>query len=122
MQLLRETNKHFLFIAIMLLAAVMIFACGCGETEDDDDDDSTIYIWPSSLNISIGEKAYFQVVEVDDEGETTAVSASYSVTGSIGSIDSTGCFSAEAVGTGKVIGVYDDKSVSSSVTVSGESN
>lgn len=104
-------------LVILLFAFTLIVFCGCGELEDTTDVTEGLSIVPSSVSLEVGKTIQFYALHTQSDGSVASVEATFSVSGGIGSISSSGLFSAEAVGTGSVTVLYNDVTASASVTV-----
>jgi hypothetical protein len=106
-------KKYFIVILIFVVGVL----AGCGE-ETSTTTTTVITLLPESVSVTVGDTVYFYALIASTEDTLEAVDAEYSVSGDIGTISSTGVFTAETAGTGSVIAVYDSTSTSSTVTVS----
>ena len=122
--------KKVLFgsIGLLLLMFCGVFLLSCSELTDDSGGGGTgelvlVNVAPTSVSLSVGQTQLFSATAVYSNGTSSDVSASWSVTGDIGSIESIGLnalFTATTSGSGTVIGTYNSKSGIASVTVTGE--
>lgn len=100
----------------LMLVFILVAMNGCGELEDTTTTDA-LSIVPSSASLDEGKSIYFYALHTQSDGSVTSVEATFSVSGGIGKISSSGLFSAEAAGTGAVVATYNELSASANVTV-----
>lgn len=108
-------KKIYILLPFLILMTVVLF--GCGQLEDAGETTYSLTIWPTSATLSIGESRHFYAVMGTADGTVSIVDAAFSITGSVGSISSSGLFTAEAVGTGTVIAAYLESTATVSVEV-----
>lgn len=102
----------------LILLAIMILLSGCGKTPDKGLPlISKTTITPSTLNIEVGASYRFTASMLLSDGATSTMEAHWSCSPSIGSISSSGLFTAATAGTGKVW-ADGDIPIESTVTVS----
>jgi len=90
-------------------------AVGCGDLESSV---SNLTVTPSSATVGINQSQSFSAAGTDAYGIAVIVSPTWSVTGGVGSVSSTGLFTAGAsAGSGTVVATYGDVSASSAVTI-----
>ncbi|MFC1571120.1 carboxypeptidase-like regulatory domain-containing protein [Candidatus Margulisiibacteriota bacterium] len=109
-------------MAKLLLSCLLLVIAlsGCGDLEEDAL--SSLTVLPSSATVGMSQTKLFSVVGHDSSGIITSVSPSWSVTGGIGIISSTGLFTAgSSTGQGTVVAVYGGKTDSSTVTITDKS-
>ena len=97
----------------------MFFFSACGTTTETPDSSEEFYVFPSALSLTVGEKRQFYFLSVSG-GTISPVSATFSLSGSVGRISSAGLFSAEAVGEGTIYATYTGTVESVLVTVEAE--
>lgn len=90
------------------------FLAGCAETTASSD--TIFYVWPDAATLSVGDERQFYALTVSS-GTISNVVAAFSTSGNIGTITSTGLFSAEAEGTGTIIASYASDIASVTITV-----
>ncbi|MBU0672115.1 MAG: carboxypeptidase regulatory-like domain-containing protein [Candidatus Margulisbacteria bacterium] len=104
---------RFSLLGGLLLVLVVIFGCG-----DISSGVSSLTISPSPVTVGINQPQAFTVLGINSLGQIVSVTPTWSVTGSIGTVNSNGVFIAgAATGSGTVVATYDDKSASASITV-----
>lgn len=111
---------------MIVITACSLFALGCGEeaSETGGKTITLLGISPSSASLEVGQQQVFYATATYSDGSSSTPSASWSVTGGIGSITVIGfnaLFTATATGSGTVVAGYSGKSAVSTVTVTAES-
>lgn len=100
---------------VILSCFLFISLSGCG---DIDSELASLTISPSSATIGINQSQLFTVIGKDSYGLVVQVDPTWSVTGGIGNIASSGLFAADSTsGEGTVVASYGEKSASASVAV-----
>lgn len=90
-------------------------AAGCGDVASEV---TSLSISPASAKIGINQSVLFSAIAKDNSGKIVSVTTTWSFTGDVGSISSTGLFIAGSQeGTGKVKAVASGLSAEASVTV-----
>lgn len=79
---------------------------------------TSLVISPSSSNVGVGKTQQFAATYYDENGKLVAVNPSWSVSGSFGTITSSGVFTGVTDGSGTVIASYLDKTSTANVNVS----
>jgi len=79
---------------------------------------TTIDVTPATASVTIGETAQFTAAPKNEYGIEITATVTWSVTGGIGSVDSTGLFTASTAGSGTVVATSGTVSGSAEVTVS----
>ena len=103
------------YIAAVLIIGIGIMA-GCGTTTDSTES-TAINLLPSSAQVTVGDSVYFYALVANSDSTFEQVAATFSISGNIGSISSSGIFTAEVEGTGTIVAIYEDVSATSAVTV-----
>ncbi|MEE8637859.1 MAG: carboxypeptidase-like regulatory domain-containing protein [Candidatus Margulisiibacteriota bacterium] len=100
---------------VIVSCFLVISLSGCG---DVDSELANLTISPSSATIGINQSQLFTVIGKDGFGLIVEVDPTWSLTGGIGDIRSSGLFTAGSTsGEGTVVASYGEKSESASVTV-----
>ena len=109
--------KIFIPLFIIYHLSFVILLSGCGDiTENGEAADLSVS--PSSVTVGINQSKIFSVDAHSSAGTYVNVSPTWSVTGGIGSISSTGLFTAAGTaGTGTIIATYGTLTASSTVTI-----
>jgi hypothetical protein len=101
-----------LFLLVSLLA---IYLVGCGDITSEV---ASITINPSSATVGVNKPYFFTAIGKDSLGKIVEVSPTWSVEGNIGTIESTGLFTAGSVeGSGYVVAISGSFSGNSSVSI-----
>src|SRR3989338_28071 len=109
------TKFRFSYYFVILILSLVILPAGCGDITDGV---GGIVISPSPAIIGVNQTQFFTALGRDASGKLIAISPTWSVSGNIGSITSSGLFTAGAVdATGSVIATADSLSGSAAVTV-----
>lgn len=104
-----------LICLVIVSCFLFIFPLGCG---DLDTELSSLIISPPSAAIGINQSRVFAVIAKDSLGFIVEIDPTWSLTGGIGSIGTTGLFTASSsAGSGTVVATYGETSASSTVTV-----
>ena len=104
-------------MASFVLSCLLLALCclGCGDVTSGV---SSITLSPSSATVGINQSQSFSVVAKDSTGKIVTASPTWSVSGSIGTISSSGLFVAGASGgSGTVTASYSGLSSSATVTI-----
>lgn len=106
------------FPKLVVFNLLLLFLLGgCGDLESDL---ASLIVSPSSSTVGISQTKAFTVVGRNTSGYLVSVTPTWSVTGGIGSINSSGIFTAgSSNGSGEVVATYGTVSDSSAVTVTG---
>ena len=103
------------FCLVIVSWLLVILANGCGDVTSEV---TSISISPSTAKIGINKTALFQVIAKDNSGKIVLVTPTWSITGNIGTISSTGLLYASSLeGSGKVKAIANGLSAEASVTV-----
>lgn len=113
-------------VLFFLIVACSFVVLGCGEEtlETGGKTITLLSILPTSASLEVGQQQAFSVTATYSDGTGSSPSASWSVTGGIGSITVVGLnaiFTAIATGSGTVVAEYRGKSAAANVTVTAES-
>ncbi|MBU0671496.1 MAG: DNRLRE domain-containing protein [Candidatus Margulisbacteria bacterium] len=111
-----------LAIIIVALGSLLLFSCG-DLPEDSVKTVASISVSPSSASVEVGATKTFTAYAVYTDATTGAISPTWSVTATIGSLAKvgySGLFTASAEGTGTITATYEGKSASASITVTAE--
>ena len=101
------------FVIFNLSFVIVLSGCGDLDTEL-----SSMTVSPSSATVGINQSQVFSVIAKDSAGFIIDVDPTWGVTGSIGSIGSTGLFTAgNSSGEGTVVATYGEESASATVSV-----
>jgi len=109
--------KRFLFIFLMF---VVVFVVGCGQNLENIVENSTeLKISPESAELYVGQTQQFTISGMVLKSDTS-YSATWEVTGGIGTIDATGLFTATETGEGTILVAIDGIRGTAEVVVSDE--
>ncbi|NQU16723.1 MAG: DNRLRE domain-containing protein [Candidatus Saganbacteria bacterium] len=119
-------DKRLLFAIISFLALGFYLAAisGCGTNSSGSATLSSITISPTVATVEAGTTEVFSATGTYSDSTTAALTPTWSVSGSIGTISSiglNGLFTATTAGSGSVTATCSGKSASASVTVTGSS-
>lgn len=108
-------KRFFSLPSVVSCLLLVVSLSGCGDIESQL---ASITVSPSSATIGVNKTQLFSAIGKDSVGKIVQVSPTWSVQGNIGTISSTGLFTAGSVeGTGNVVATLDSLSASASVTV-----
>jgi hypothetical protein len=103
---------------IILISSLIILAGGCGGDLEETGGVATLSVSPASVTVGINQAELFRVTAKNSLGNIVSVDPSWSVSGGIGSISSTGLFTAgPASGEGSVVASYRSLSATAHVTI-----
>lgn len=109
----RSSIKLLLFCAVLLSSGYLFSGCG-----DLDGELSSLTVSPNSATIGVGQAQVFSALGKNSLGNIVQASVTWSVTGNIGTISSTGLFTAgSTTGEGYVVASADSLSASSKVAL-----
>ena len=110
---MRDNIPLFFFIVSCWLLVVSYYGCG-----DISGGAATLSISPTSATVGINQDQVFSAVAHNSAGIIVSVTPTWSITGGIGSISSSGLFLAGSVaGSGTVIATAEGKTATAAVTV-----
>lgn len=100
---------------ILLSFSFFVLLSGCGDIEGDI---ATLTISPPSATIGINQSQVFTAIAKDSYGIIVSSSPTWSTTGGIGAISTTGLFVAgDSTGSGYVVATLDNKTTTATVTI-----
>jgi len=103
------------FKLFLLLVILILPLSGCGDLESEL---ASLTMSPTSSTIGVNQSVVFTAIGKDSMGFIVTTDPTWSVTGNIGTINSTGLFTAgDIAGSGTVVATYDNTSASANVTV-----
>ncbi len=108
-------SKIILPSFVIFNLSLVICLSGCGDLETGV---STLTVSPTSVTIGINQSRVFTAVAQDSNGQIVSASPTWSVSGGIGSISSSGLFIAGAsAGSGSVTATYSGKTATANITI-----
>ena len=100
---------------LILNFAFLIFLCGCGDLESEL---ASLTVSPANPTIGVNQSQLFSVTARDTLGFIVYVSPSWTTSGGIGNITSSGLFTASSnTGEGTVTAAYGTKTANTQVTI-----
>jgi hypothetical protein len=113
---IKNLNVRHCFV--ILISSLIIFTAGCGGELGESGGVTSLIISPPSATVGINQAELFRVIAKNSLGNIVSINPAWSVSGGIGSISSTGIFTAgPSSGEGMVIAGYGSLSASAQVTV-----
>lgn len=108
----------FRFIGIIGTSWLLVILVGCGGDLEESGGVTSLSISPAAITVGINQTELFRVTAKNSLGNILSVDPSWSVSGGIGAISSTGLFTAgPASGEGSVVASYGSLSATAQVSI-----
>jgi len=111
--------KNTISVFVPVITLLVVLAVGCGQTQTASPVPNSIVISPGTATVTLEATQTFTAIVYDQNSNVLAVTPSWQVVGSIGTIATDGLFTATAEGTGIIRAAYEGISGEATVTVAG---
>lgn len=109
-------KRYFNLVIVSWLLVVLV--AGCGGDLEESAGVASLSVSPTSVTVGINQTELFRATAKNSLGNIVSINPSWSVSGGIGSISSTGLFTAGAIsGEGTVVARYGSLSATAQVTI-----